>query len=59
MGDPHTFYIVTSFAAFALSVVGLTLWVIIDHRAQKSTLAGLEARGMRRRSARAAKGENA
>ncbi|MEZ5840517.1 MAG: heme exporter protein CcmD [Hyphomicrobiales bacterium] len=58
-GDPHTFYIVTSFAAFGLTIVGLVAWVMIDHRAQKSTLASLEARGMKRRSMRAAKGEGA
>lgn len=47
---PHWGFIVASYAIFAAAVLGLILWVIADHRAQRKALADLEARGIRRRS---------
>lgn len=52
MLNGHAFYIVTSFTVFALAIAGLIAWVTIDHRVQRRTLEALEARGVRRRSAR-------
>lgn len=51
---PYASFILLSYAAAALAAVGLTLWVVLDHRHLKDTLAALEARGLTRRSARAA-----
>ncbi len=51
---PYANFILLSYAAAALAAFGLTLWVILDHRQLKNTLAALEARGLTRRSARAA-----
>jgi heme exporter protein D len=50
---PHAVFIVASYAAAALLVLGLLVWVIADHRAQRRALAALEARGVTRRSGRA------
>lgn len=47
---PHWGFIVASYAIFAAVVLGLILWVVSDHWAQKKALADLEARGIRRRS---------
>jgi len=52
---PHAAFIVTAYAAAALVVVVLIAWVLIDYRAQKRNLDGLEARGISRRSDRARK----
>ncbi len=49
-GDPHTGFIVASYAAAALVVAGLVIHAALDYRAQKSALARLEASGLRRRS---------
>ncbi|SCM77906.1 Heme exporter protein D [uncultured Pleomorphomonas sp.] len=51
---PYAHFILLSYAAAALAACGLTLWVILDHRQLRTTLAALEARGLTRRSARAA-----
>lgn len=51
---PYASFIVMSYAAAALAAIGLTLWVVLDHRQLRNTLAALEARGLTRRSARAA-----
>ncbi len=47
---PHWGFIVASYAIFAAVVLGLIVWVVSDHRAQKKALADLDARGIRRRS---------
>ncbi len=47
---PHWGFIVGAYAIFAAVVLGLILWVVSDHRAQRKALADLEARGIRRRS---------
>lgn len=51
---PYANFILLSYGAAVLAAFGLTLWVIMDHRQLKKTLATLEARGLTRRSARAA-----
>ncbi|APF36300.1 heme exporter protein CcmD [Chelatococcus sambhunathii] len=52
MSDPHAGFIIASYAFTALVIGGLVLRAIIDHRAQRRALKQLEARGVRRRSAR-------
>jgi heme exporter protein D len=49
---PHAFFIVASYSAAALVLVGLIGWVVIDYRRQQATLKALEASGVTRRSAR-------
>ncbi|MDX3805929.1 heme exporter protein CcmD [Bosea thiooxidans] len=50
---PHAGFILASYGAVAAILVGLTLSIIRDHRAQKRALAALEQRGAgRRRSER-------
>jgi heme exporter protein D len=46
----HAGFIVASYAAAAIVVVGLTAWVMLDFHAQRRNLAELEARGITRRS---------
>jgi heme exporter protein D len=48
---PHAFFILAAYGAAAIIVAALVLRAMIDHRAQVKALAGLEARGARRRSA--------
>ncbi len=51
---PHAGFILAAYGLAAVIVLALTLWVILDGRAQKKRLADLEARGVRRRSGRRA-----
>ncbi len=51
---PYAGFILMSYGAATLAALGLALWVVLDHRRLKQTLAALEARGLTRRSARAA-----
>lgn len=51
---PYAGFILLSYGAAALAALGLTVWVILDHRRLSNTLVALEARGLTRRSARAA-----
>jgi heme exporter protein D len=46
----HAVFIVGAYAAAALVVVALIVWVIADHRAQKRTLAELDRGGGRSRT---------
>jgi heme exporter protein D len=48
----HWAFIVWAYAAALVVVVSLIAWVLLDYRAQRRTLADLEARGLRRRSRR-------
>ncbi len=48
----HTGFIVAAYLATALVIVVLVGWVLIDGRALRRRLADLEARGIRRRSAK-------
>jgi heme exporter protein D len=47
----HTGFIIAAYAAGFGVVGGLTAWVMLDYRAQLRALAGLEKRGVTRRSA--------
>ena len=47
---PHAGFIVIAYAATALVVGGLIVWVVADYRAQKRTLANLERTGRKPRA---------
>jgi heme exporter protein D len=49
---PHAFFIIASYIAAAIVLVGLVGWVLIDYRRQQATLKALEASGVTRRSVR-------
>ena len=49
---PHADFIVIAYAIAVAVVAALVAWVVLDHRAQKRSLAQLEARGVTRRSER-------
>ena len=51
---PHAAFIVSAYAAAVIVIGGLIAWVALDYRAQRRKLADLEARGVTRRSERAA-----
>jgi heme exporter protein D len=51
---PHGGYILVSYGATVLVIAGLVGWVVADHAGLSRRLADLEARGVRRRSARPA-----
>jgi heme exporter protein D len=48
----HGGFILAAYVVFVAVLVGLVAWIVIDGRALKRRLADLEARGIRRRSAR-------
>jgi heme exporter protein D len=50
---PHASFIVAAYIAVIAVVTALIVWVIADYRAQRTTLAELDASGVTRRSARA------
>ncbi len=47
----HWEYIVAAYVMAAIVIATLITWVVLDYRGAKRTLADLEARGLRRRSA--------
>ena len=47
---PHAAFIWGAYAAMALGLAGLMAWLILDGRRQRTALADLEARGIRRRT---------
>jgi heme exporter protein D len=49
---PHAAFIVAAYAVTVLVVAALIGWVVLDHRAQKRTLARLNDSGVARRSQR-------
>jgi heme exporter protein D len=49
---PHAGFIVAAYAAAALILGALGLWVAADHRALTRAIGELEARGAKRRSDR-------
>lgn len=49
---PHAVYIVSAYLGVAAAVGSLVAWTLRDARAVSRRLAELEARGVRRRSAR-------
>lgn len=48
----HAAFIIAAYGVAALGLATLTLCLVLDNRAQRRTLAELEARGVRRRSDR-------
>jgi heme exporter protein D len=52
--DPHAFFIAAAYLAGAIIMLALIGWVMLDYRNQRRLLADLEARGVTRRSDRAA-----
>jgi heme exporter protein D len=51
MLGPYAAFIVSSYAIALAVVLGLIVWVAIDHRRQRALLRDLEAQGITRRSA--------
>ena len=47
---PHATFIIAAYAVATAVVLTLTVWVIIDYRAQCRLLAELERRGITRKS---------
>ena len=47
---PHAAFIWGAYGAMALGLCGLLGWLIADGRQQRTALADLEARGVRRRT---------
>jgi heme exporter protein D len=51
----HVEFIVAAYSVTAIVMAGLLVWLVADGRAVTRRLKELDARGIRRRSARAAK----
>jgi heme exporter protein D len=49
----HAGFILAAYATAIVVVAALIVWVLVDYRKQQRILAGLEARGVTRRSERA------
>lgn len=49
---PHAVFIWASYAAVAIVLAALVAWLMLDGAKQRRQLAALEARGVKRRSAR-------
>lgn len=47
---PHAGFILAAYGVTLAVIVGLILWILLDHRALVARLHRLEARGARRRS---------
>lgn len=45
---PHAIFIIASWVLTLAAVGGLAIWVVLDHRALRATLADLEQRGLTR-----------
>ena len=52
MQNEYFAFILSAYAASALALGGLGLWVFLDARSRRAELTALEASGVRRRSAR-------
>jgi heme exporter protein D len=50
----HTGFIVAAYLSTAIVLAALVGWILLDGRSLRRKLADLEARGIRRRSAKAA-----
>ena len=55
----HAGFILAAYGLAILVIAVVFVWIVVDGRAQRRQLADLEARGVRRRSARGADGETA
>jgi len=51
----HAEFIIAAYLVAAIVIVVMIGWVLIDYRAQRRQLEGLEARGVTRRSERASR----
>ena len=51
---PHAGFIIAAYLVAAAVLLALIAWVVLDHRAQRRQLEALDARGITRRSGRAA-----
>ncbi len=51
---PHAQFIIASYAVVVVVLGGLIVWLWVDGARQKRLMADLEARGIRRRSAKGA-----
>ena len=49
---PHASFIVASYGATIVVVIGLIAWIVRDYGAQRRILDNLESRGIKRRSQR-------
>ncbi len=49
---PHAGFIIAAYMVTLVVLVVLVAWIVLDGRLQRRRLAELEARGIRRRSAR-------
>jgi len=47
----HPWFVAAAYGISAIVIAGLILWIVLDGRAQRRDIAGLEASGVRRRSA--------
>ena len=52
----HAGFILAAYGIAAAVIVVLFVWIVVDGRSQRRQLADLEARGVRRRSARPSEG---
>jgi heme exporter protein D len=52
---PHAAFIIAAYAVAFVVVALMIIWVVLDYRAQRRVLADLDARGIQRRSERAAR----
>ncbi len=50
----HAGFIIASYLVTVVVIVAMIAWIVLDGRLQRRRLAELEARGVRRRSERAA-----
>jgi heme exporter protein D len=50
----HTGFILAAYLATAVVLAAVTVWILVDGRSLRRRLAELEARGIRRRSAKGA-----
>jgi len=55
----HAGFILAAYGIALMVIAVLFVWILVDGRAQRRQLADLEARGVRRRSARTSDGEKA
>jgi heme exporter protein D len=55
MAASHMTFIVLAYAAAAIVIGALIVWIMLDHRALRRTLADFEQRGVTRRSDERAK----
>ena len=55
----HAGFILAAYGIALMVILVLFVWIVVDGRSQRRQLADLEARGVRRRSARPAEGGRA